>query len=213
MGKYFDRFPRIYYSVANNYANPIAVTDVTFPIRILEPFASDTRYFYTQVIKDGLKPEDVAYLVYGDVQLHWVVLQFNKIVNPRFEWPMSSVNLEAHIVAKYGSIANAHSTIVTYYKVIKRVSDSTDIDNSITHTQKIEIGAAEYANVTLDLAGTDYLLEDGTTTKVIVDRETLSAYDWELQENEKRREIRLIQKPYMEQIKKSFSNILNNGTK
>jgi hypothetical protein len=204
MGKYFDKFPKVYYSLENDGKHPQIVTDVTYSVRLLEKFANDAKYFYTQVIKDGLKPEDVAYLVYGDVQLHWVVLMFNKIVNPLFDWPVASKDFDSVIVAKYGSIDAAQTGIKTYYKVLTTISSTAAETPAV---QRIEIGAAEYANVAVDLAGNDIALTNGETVKLLTDRETLSFYDWELQENEAKREIKLIQKTYVDSIKSSFNSL------
>lgn len=91
MGKYLDRFPKVYYSLetADRKTNADVVTDITFPVTLLEKYAQDSKYFYSIIIKDGLKPEDVAYLVYGNVEYHWIILHFNKIVNPQFQWHLT----------------------------------------------------------------------------------------------------------------------------
>ena len=203
MGKYFDKFPKVYYSLDDNYANPQIVTDVTFPVHLLEPYASDARFYYTYIVKDGLKPEDVAHLVYGDVQLHWVILHFNKIIDPRYEWPLSSVTFDKYILDKYGSVAAAQSEVKIYYKTISMTSSLAEAP----YTQKLEIGAAEYANVVIDLAGNSYSLANSETVLVKTNRETISSYDWELQQNEARREIKLIQRVYVDQIRKSFNEL------
>jgi len=203
MGKYFDKMPKVYYSLDDNRQNPQVVTDVTFSVRLLEQYATDTKFFYTTIVKDGLKPEDVAFIVYGDVQLHWVILQFNKIINPRFEWPLSSINLDKYIIDKYGSIGNAESGVHTYLKKLTYVSSTSDTP----YVRNIEIGAAEYANVAIDLAGQDYSLSNGETVTILTDRDTISFYDWEVSENEKKREIRLLQNQYVDAIRVSFNNL------
>jgi hypothetical protein len=209
MSKYFDLFPKVYYSLEDGSKNPVAVTDITFAIRILEKYATDARYYYTQVIKDGLRPEDVAYLVYGDAELHWVVLHFNKIVNPLFDWPLSSLNFDRVMADRYGSLANAQSSIHTYYKVVTRLSSESEEPD----TFKIEVGAAEYANLTLDLAGTDYALGNSETVRVYTNRESISVYDWELQENDTKREIKLIQKSFIPQIRAELKTLTSTASK
>ena len=40
-------------------------------------------------VRDGEKPEDVAYKWFGDAQLHWVILMTNNITDRYHQWPMS----------------------------------------------------------------------------------------------------------------------------
>jgi hypothetical protein len=214
MGKYFDKFPKVRYSLNEDRSNPVVVTDVTFPVRILDKFTSDRKYYYKHIVKDGQKPEDVAYLVYGDPQLHAIILQFNSMVNPRFDWPLSSRNLELFIENKYGSIANAYTNTAAYYKVVKRYSSaSTDGEPDV---QKIKVNEAEYANIELDLVGTEYALANSSgdeVVRVVVEREEISAYDWELEQNEAKREIVLIQKPYIEKIRAEINALASGDNK
>jgi base plate wedge protein 53 len=204
MGKYFDKMPKIYYSLTDDRSNPEIVTDVTFSVRLLEQYAEDSKYFYTIIIKDGLKPEDVANLVYGDPQLHWIVLQFNKVINPRFEWPLSTVNLDKYIIDKYGSIGNADQSIKTYFKVITYISSTS----SSPYVYNIEVTQNEYNAIVPDLAGTDYLLQNSETVTVKTDRDVLSYYDWEVSENERKREISLIQAQYVDSIRNSLNTLV-----
>lgn len=200
--QYFGKFPKVWYSFDDVASNEIA-TDITFPVQILQPFAADSKYYYTMVIKDGLKPEDVAYIVYGDATKHWIVLIFNQIIDPLFQWPLSSTNLQNYIAAKYGNIGVAQATVKNYYKIIKRVSSTSDVPD----IKQVEIGAAEYANVAIDLAGTTMQLQNGETVTTYTDRATLSMYDYELSLNDSRREITLIQKAYIDNIITSFNKL------
>jgi hypothetical protein len=52
-------------------------------------------------VKDQEKPEHIADRFYKDINLHWIVLLFNDIIHPYFEWPMSELDLENHIKKQY----------------------------------------------------------------------------------------------------------------
>jgi hypothetical protein len=201
--KYFGQFPKVMYSLTPDSSDLQVATDITFPVQILQSFADNSKYYYQTIVKDGLKPEDVAYLVYGDATLHWIVLHFNKIVDPLFQWPLSSVNLDKYVTKKYGSIGIAQSTIQTYYKIITRVSSTSDM----AAIQNIEVGAAEYANTIIDFGGNSIQLVDGEVVTTFSDRSVLSAYDYEIQQNEARREINLIQVAYIDSIISSFNSL------
>jgi len=55
------------------------------------------------LIEDGDTPQSLALSLYGAATFHWVVLIFNEIHNPYFEWPSSPVDLEKLCVATYGA--------------------------------------------------------------------------------------------------------------
>jgi hypothetical protein len=97
---------------------------------------------------------------------------------------------------------------------VKRYSSaSTDGEPDV---QKIKVNAAEYANIELDLVGTEYALANSSgdeVVRVVVEREEISAYDWELEQNEAKREIVLIQKPYIEKIRAEINALASGDNK
>lgn len=200
MKKYFSYLPKVRYSLDDKLKNTELVTDITSVVNLLEPYASDRKYYYTLIIKDGLKPEDVSYLVYGDPGYHWIVLHFNKVVDPQFDWPMSQAQLDDYIAGKYGSLTAAQAGVKAYYRVVKKLVPGA----STYYTENIEISAADYANTTLDTAGTNWNLANGASVMVYQDRKTVSFYDYESELNDSRREIKLIQKQYIGEIQNNL---------
>jgi hypothetical protein len=76
-------------------------TDLTVRAKILD-YVSNTQVSYLDyTIRDGERPEQLAYRVYGKPTLHWTILLFNEILNPYFDWPSSSVELEKSVSQKY----------------------------------------------------------------------------------------------------------------
>ena len=45
--------------------------------------------FDTYDIKNGETPESIAFKLYGDAELHWVVMLINNITDRFHDWPMS----------------------------------------------------------------------------------------------------------------------------
>jgi hypothetical protein len=108
---YFSNFPNLKYAVSVNKAghtNDITIKDY---FRLLLPrddiYKEDTLYTSYRVI-DGERPDQIAYKEFGDEQFYWVILQINGIVDYYNEWPLSSVELEKHILKKYESWENAN---------------------------------------------------------------------------------------------------------
>ena len=59
-------------------------------------------------VSDSDTPETLAFKVYGDSELHWIILHFNNILDPRFDWPQTTNNLVRYVEGKYTSINGIH---------------------------------------------------------------------------------------------------------
>jgi hypothetical protein len=83
---YFDKFPNLYYDVKRD-KNYQFVVDILRRVRINSKAVEGSLYGeYT--LKDTDRPDTIAHKLYGDSNLHWVILLFNEIHNPYYEWPM-----------------------------------------------------------------------------------------------------------------------------
>lgn len=94
MVNYFKNFPTTTY-------NDYIVTDVTRRVKIIETLRQDPYAFLPYTVKDGDRPEDIAYYYYGDMGKVWMVYLANNIIDPYTQWPMSNDNLARTLVAKY----------------------------------------------------------------------------------------------------------------
>ena len=59
--------------------------------------------FDTYDVRDGERPEDVAFKIYGDAELHWVILMTNNVTDRYYQWPLSQPQFQEHITDKYGA--------------------------------------------------------------------------------------------------------------
>jgi len=59
-------------------------------------------------VRDGEKPEDVAFKWFGDAQLHWVILMTNNITDRYYQWPMNQPQFEEFIKDKYSNPDGIH---------------------------------------------------------------------------------------------------------
>lgn len=60
--------------------------------------------FFTkyQIIGDD-RPDNVAFEVYGDETLDWLILLSNNILNVQTEWPLTQDSFQNFLISKYGS--------------------------------------------------------------------------------------------------------------
>jgi hypothetical protein len=93
-------------------------------------------------VPDGDRPETVAFDVYDEAQLAWLVLLPNVKLDPYYGWPMPQRDFEAWMKKKYGTLAVSLSTKLFYEHSSKDITISVDTYNhasTLTH-----ITASEY---------------------------------------------------------------------
>lgn len=95
MSTYFLSFPKIVYDGRT-------ITDITKRADFLDRIKKNASLFAYVILKDGDRPEDIAYEYYNDVDLYWIVLFLNEVVDPYKDWLLSSDRLTDHVKAKYG---------------------------------------------------------------------------------------------------------------
>ena len=75
--------------------------------------------YYPYRVKDGYRPDMVSQEVYGTPSYAYLILMFNDIYDPVFDWPLGSKQFENYIINKYGSIDSALTTVKYYYQIIR----------------------------------------------------------------------------------------------
>jgi hypothetical protein len=161
--KYFKNFPLVTY-------NSKLVRNIMLKSAFIDELNLGDTAFYTYEVKDGERPTTVAFNYYKSIDYVWLVFLSNQITDPYFEWPLSSQELDAHIIKKYGSLETSQQTIIEYK------SD-------------------DYNITTLDTF--NYYQQNGFPTENLT---PVYAYDKEVQLNEQKRNIQLIPNIYSEQI-------------
>ena len=100
------------YTDKNGNRKQTIVTDV-FRRILLDKFFKNKAALTGYYVSDGDTPELIAYKEYGDVNLHWIILLANDIVDLNKEWPLSTEDLILYITDKYGAnnISDVHHTL------------------------------------------------------------------------------------------------------
>ena len=97
---YFDKFPNLYYDIKKNKRFEFVV-DILRRLKINSNALNDQSLYGEYTIKDTDRPDTIAHKLYGDSELHWVILLFNEIHNPYYEWPMSFHDFNRYMEDKY----------------------------------------------------------------------------------------------------------------
>jgi hypothetical protein len=208
MSKYFNFFPKSLYTVDSK--NIDTVLNITARFNFEESFKNNTSVAYEYDIQDSDTPEIIAVKFYGDSERHWIVLLYNNIIDPQFDWPMNYKTLISFMDEKYSANANvsqsgsnwAQSHTHAYYKVEKRTTIST---NTID-TRKIEIDANTYSNVSSTTS--TITLADSKIITIVVSKETQSYYDYEMELNESKRKIKLLKPDFVSSVEQEFRRVI-----
>lgn len=123
---YFEQLPNIMYGQTINRAgivNYVKMKDFFRLMRVRDDiFAEDTLY-REYVVQNGLRPERVAFELYGDERFYWVILQINDIDDFWNQWPLNQVELETFITERYGSAADD----ISHYETQEVKNDDGDV--------------------------------------------------------------------------------------
>jgi len=99
---YFSRFPLMTYDVAADGKYKL-LPDILKRVELRSGLRSSAFMFEKYDVKDGEKPEDVAFKWFGDPEYHWVILMTNNVTDRYYQWPLSQPQFQEHITDKYGA--------------------------------------------------------------------------------------------------------------
>ena len=109
---YFNPFPTIEYDpTGSGYTNKIK--DITTRVKVKQWVRNKAALFAKYDVIDAMTPEMVAFYLYDNTELHWVVLLFNEITNSYYGWPLSRRNFDAFVNSKYTNPLATHHYEIT----------------------------------------------------------------------------------------------------
>ncbi len=231
MTNYFSYFPAIKYKLSSKQGESTTIRNIFFRFKILDALRNNILIYYDYYVKEDETPEIIAYKYYKDVEKHWLVMLANDVVDGQFDWPLSYNNFQKYLAAKYGSPEQAQLQLHHYELTINRtnsvsgitISDTMYIDeNTYNNNNLIDVShhlgidfnlgqtvlGAEYVEAVANEAPTQVLaLSDGSYVTIKPTAKIVTCYDYEDQLNEKRRNIKLISREYLEQIQTEFQTL------
>lgn len=223
--KYFESFPQTSYTLDTNTLSAQLVTNILARSTFLREIANNTSIAYEYSVKDTDTPEIVAHKIYGDPYRNWIILLFNQIINPFYDWPIKNDALEELIYKKYGqNVDVARSTIHHYEKEVtkKTLYGGIVIDTRIT-TSAISEYELNYSTEQLipralpTVADTSVAVESKVITypeyTLTMDtvHKAVSNYTYELELNESKRKIKILDEKYVQRVEDEFRNLMTNG--
>ena len=194
---YFDQFPDVLIPSPNSTrtsSNDFVLAKNLFKRgKIRDDFFENAMAFNKYSITGDDRPDNVAKEIYGDSSLDWIVLLSNNFISVRDEWPMSQYQLQRYLNNKYNI---DQITAIKHYET-KEVRNSANI----IIMQKGQI---------VDENFTFTYSDDGTNTTLSGSNimTSVSNYEYEVAQNDKKRIIHFLRPNYIQTIMEDMRTIM-----
>ncbi len=191
MSEYFTNLPLINYDINKNKpSTSVRAVDIFRRNTIREKVLNNLLTYYPYYVQPGERPDTLADQYYGSVDYMWLILFANDIMDVYHEWPLFGKDFNNFIVKKYGSVLSASNTVHHYEQILRsEIPATADTPKILEKT------------VHVDLTTYNSLSESS--------RRSISQYDYELIQNDKKRSIILIEDIYAKQILEESRKIYN----
>ena len=132
---YFSKFPKITYDMKGDSVRKL-IPDILRRVKLRATIKSGGMLFDKYDVKEGERPEDVAFKWFGDPELHWIILMTNNVTDRYYDWPMNQVQFAEYLTDKYGTNVDA----IHHYEVTKDSGRTTSKGPS-DYSHKVEVNS------------------------------------------------------------------------
>lgn len=165
----------------------------------VNPDLFDYAVFYTKYsVEDGQRIENIAQEYYGDAFYDWVIALTNNFINPLFAFPLDSETLRSVVEEKYGEV-DAYSGIHHYETEKIYAGYMLDGVNVVALEGGLVVDETFYTTPFSYWNGEDYTTISGNVAATPV-----TNYDYEVAQNEAKREIYILRDQYFPRFVEEF---------
>ena len=176
---YFSKFPLTAYDIKGNDIRKL-LPDILRRVKLRSLIKSGGMLFDKYDVKEGEKPEDIAFKWFGDPELHWVILMTNNVTDRYYGWPLNQVQFAEFLTDKYGDNVDA----VHHYEITK--------DSGRTTSN----GPSDYS----------HLVEVNSDTANAI---SISNRQYEERDQDKKRQIQLLNKSFLGDFIAEFDKLIS----
>ena len=204
---YFKHLPDILYqsplSHKTSSSDYINVKNIFRRTKLKDYLAGSVSVFNKYIIEDGERPDTISESLYGSPQYDFVVILAAGITNINHQWPVQDYQIYDIALAKYGSEEKMNEN--HHYETYE-IKDSKDRqilppDLIVDADFKIDGSSLRYPTnrFTLISQAGNTQLDDKNEYTVATDNiaRPVTNFEHEIQENEKNREIDVLQRGYL----------------
>ena len=178
--KYFEQFPLIEYN--NKYAKNLLLNT-----KIIDEIFSKYKVFYDYTVREGQRVDYIASRYYGDPYNSYIVYLSNSVIDPSLFLPLDHQDFLKYVGKKYNKRADLTKSDISHYKYTGIGETQSEIDR-----KSWKMTPYTYSQLSSE--------DKSGWTPVYV-------YDYELELNEDKRNIKLISNKYLDQINQELGSI------
>jgi hypothetical protein len=154
----------------------------------------DLTFFTKYKVQGDDRPDNIAYSLYDDASLDWVILLSNNIINIQTEWPMPQADLDRYLLEKYGSYEAQEE--IHHYETI-------EVKNS-TNVVIVEEGLTVESDFSVEFY--DWMIDSLETKQGITT--PITNYEYEMKIEDAKRNIFAIKPRYLNIIKDDLEEMM-----
>ena len=182
MSEFFQHYPQINYDISGvRPAKTKKAINIMIRSKIKGTVLDDIINYFPYIIPEAERPDVTAFKVYGNVKYTWLIFLINDMHDPIFDWPLNIREFGSYIKDKYGTLAAAKNTVHHYEQTVRERVEATSTADPVLKAT-IEVDKTTYDNL------------------AVGSRKVVYYYEWEVNRNEDKREIKLIDPRYASDI-------------
>jgi hypothetical protein len=196
MSNYFSKIPDFEYVSRlpdARISDYIPVKNIFMRGKLREDIFQDASVFTKYKIKGNDRPDNIAFELYGDANLDWLVLTCNNIINVYNEWPMTQFDFENYLLEKYVTYDNINA--IHHY-------ETTEVKNSLGATI---ISAGLQVDSNYSVSFYDDQIEGMTTVYPVV---SITNYEYEENLQNDRRNIFVLKSKFLSIVKDDLEEMM-----
>ena len=198
MASYFRQVPDFNYVNRDSDGKGIGdyqiVKNLFKRVKIRQDILQNLAYFTQYKIQGDDRPDNVAFEIYDDETLDWLVLLSNNILNVQSEWPLTQAAFNDFLMKKYGDSEKSNN--IHHYETRELKNDSGEII-----VRKGMIVPKNYKLEYFDIQRNQYVIRNNEV-------DVVTNYTYEVRKEEKKRNIYLIKDTYLELILEDVNKLM-----
>lgn len=181
----FEVVPQIKYG-------PFFLQNLLTKIAVIKKNLSKYDVYYPYTIHDGERADTIAYDYYGSSKYTWLIYVCNDITDPYYGWPLTFRQFHDYLRQKYGYVNELKIEIKHY--TYTGIGGNTETPDQVARIS-YPMSTATYDRLSVDD-------RDGWTPVYV--------YDWESQQNEAKREIKLLSNEFLKLVDQQVRELFND---
>lgn len=163
---YFKNFPKVLYSFGDG--NVAAMKDLTVYAEVIDEIKNNGSFYSSYYIMDGERPDQVAFKLYKNAELHWTLYLLNDSIR-ELGWPMKTLDVIKKVKTDYpGLVLRTTEEIFDKFKVGTQVRGNISGAEGTVAFRDLNLGHVVLEDVTGSFIANELVGEIGTDKTITI---------------------------------------------